>query len=415
MKKIIKNKTVRQFLIWRLWLFIPLFVAIVFLPFRENSIFTTIWGYTTKYVVVESPFVFPWSNFDGVHYLAIASRGYLDEGRFLPLFPVLVRALATPFSVFWKIKPFGQLIFWSGLFLSNLFFVLSLFFLKKLLRLDYDEKLVNRVVLLLLVFPTSFFFVSIYTESLFLLLSILALYFSRKKEWAKAILFSMLLSITRLPGILILIPLVYEYCVFELEVFRKIKSSNIKVTKVVVETGKLLLQNWAKLLKFLLVPVLLIIYSVFNFYKWGDALYFVNAHASLGNSREVSSVVFPLITIYRYLKIFFIVSVKQYEFWITVLEFFSLIFATFGIIFAYLKKVRVSYLLFSIFLVLLPLLSGTLTGFPRYLLLAFPIFIGFATKIEEGQKKFVWKILIFCSLLLQAILFSLFARGWFVA
>ena len=176
MKKIIKNKTVRQFLIWRLWLFIPLFVAIVFLPFRENSIFTTIWGYTTKYVVVESPFVFPWSNFDGVHYLAIASRGYLDEGRFLPLFPVLVRALATPFSVFWKIKPFGQLIFWSGLFLSNLFFVLSLFFLKKLLRLDYDEKLVNRVVLLLLVFPTSFFFVSIYTESLFLLLICLGLF-----------------------------------------------------------------------------------------------------------------------------------------------------------------------------------------------------------------------------------------------
>jgi hypothetical protein len=119
------------------------------------------------------------------------------------------------------------------------------------------------------------------------------------------------------------------------------------------------------------------------------------------------------VTIYRYLKIFLTVSFQQYEFWIAALEFGSLVFAITGLFFAYIKKVRPSYLLFSFSILSLPILSGTLTGFPRYLLLGFPIFIGLTLSLD--QKKLYYNLFIIASLILQFILLMLFARGWFVA
>lgn len=403
MKEFIKEKFFRHFLIWRLWLFLPLIIGYYFLPFRPDSLFTTIWQYVPKYNFVENFLVYPWSNFDGVHYLAIASRGYIDEGRFLPLFPLLVRAVASPFSLIWEIKPYGQLVFWSGLILSNSFFVTSLYFLKKLLRLDFSEKFTNKVLLLLMVFPTSFFFVSVYSESLFLLLSVLSLYFARQKRWAWAVLFGSLLSITRLTGFLIIIPLVIEYLIGSQKSF-------------VIGVVDVLRKNFGKLVKsfgFLIILLPVVVYSIYNNYKWSDYLYFVNAHAALGNSREVGGLVFPLVTVYRYLKIFLTVSVRQYEFWVAAVEFFSLIFVTFAIVFSYLKKTRPSYLIYSVALISVPLLSGTLTGFPRYILLAFPVFIGLVKVIEKN--KLVWNVVLGTSLLLQFIFLMLFSRGWFIA
>ena len=427
-----------MFVVWRIWLLIPLYLAAVYLPFRDDSLFTTIWKFTDRYPVVENSAIYPWSNFDGVHYLAIASRGYVTEGRFLPLFPILVRLVAWPFSVFFGLKPFGGLIFWSGLILSNLFFFFSLVFLEKILKLDFDKKIVEKTIFALMIFPTSFFFVSIYTESLFLLLSVLALFFARKRQWVKSILFATLLSVTRLPGILILIPLVYEYLVYELNFtwksFRKIDRGQ-----------KIDIRRFSELLKFVVIPIPLVAYSFFNYFKWGDPMLFINNHSSLGNSREVGSLVFPLTTIYRYLKIFLTVSIRQYEFWVALLEFLSLIVGVFGLVFGFkykfgsgkinsfskklgfisqiklTSKIRTSYLLFAFVLLLLPLLSGTLTGFPRYLLLAFPVFIGLAIKhhysdtSKSRTSKLYWRTLIFLSVVLQAVLLAFFSRGWFVA
>ena len=396
-----------MFLIWRVWLFIPIILASIYIPFRENSLFTTLWQYVPKYQLVENDLVYPWSNFDGVHYLAIASRGYINEGRFLPLFPILVRILILPLTLIWQVKPYGHLVFWSSLLLSNFFFILSLFYLKKLLKFDYKEKVINKTILLFLLFPTSFFFVAIYTESLFLLLTILTFYFARQRKWYKAIFLSLLLTITRLPGVLILIPLLYEYISYELRI--KIQFNNlVKVTKKVFT-----LRNIIKLLKFILIPLPLLIYAIFNYYKWQDPLYFVHAHGALGNSREVSSMVFPLITIYRYIKIFLSVSIKQYEFWVALIEFISLIFAIIGIIFAYFKKIRPSYIIYSIAIISLPLLSGTLTGFPRYLLLSFPIFVGISLQLDKN--KWLWRILLIISITFQTIFLALFSRGWFIA
>lgn len=375
-------------LAWRLWLLIPLLLASWWLAYRTGSEFTQLWHHTQPYPVAQSEVIFPWANFDGVHYLAIASRGYIDEGRFLPLFPLLIRWVAAPLNLIFGDMAYGPTYFWTGLILSQLFFVGALYFLQKLLRLDFDQKTTNLALWLLVLFPTSFFLVSIYTESLFLLLTILSFYFAKKRHWRWSILVATLLAVTRLSGVLIILPLAWEW-------WRQEKKFSLKMLSLAV------------------IPTLLIGYSYFNYLKWGDWLYFVHAHGALGNSRATSGLVFPLVTLWRYFKIFISLSPQLYEFWVAVVEALSLAIATLGLIWAYLKKVDWPQLLFAILIITLPILSGTLSGLPRYILPAYPLFIGLASVLAKKPKiRTTWLIF---SFIIQAIFLILFARGYFIA
>ncbi len=426
------RKILLWFTTWRLLLFVPVFLATLFLPFRENSLYTTLWQYTEKYPIVENEFTYPWSNFDGVHYLAIASKWYTDEGRFLPFFPVVIGVVAAPLSFIWPILPYGPATFWAGVLVSTVATILALYFTAKLLHLDYKTKTVELTLFLLLTSPVAFFFACIYSEGLFLLLSVFALYFARQKKWFFAAVTAMFLSVTRLSGILIVFPLLWEYYVLEI---RQTKLSSffhqlvsyVVPKKIAKKSWPQQLKNiwlkYAKLMWFAFIPTLLLFYGWFNYLKWGDFLYFVHAHGLLGNSREVSGLVFPLVTVYRYIKIFLTVSATQYEFWIALLEFGALVYAIVSIFLAWKMKVRTSYLVFSVAMISLPLFSGTLSGFPRYILPIFPFFLAQRLLFEKLQKnkvtanlgKFAFATIVIFSLLLQALLLALFARGYYVS
>src|SRR3989344_8388676 len=70
-----------------------------------------------------------------------------------------------------------------------------------------DKKLTYWVITFLLVFPTSFFFGSLYTESLFFLFMISTFYFLERKKYSLAAIFSILSSLTRLVGVFLFIPI----------------------------------------------------------------------------------------------------------------------------------------------------------------------------------------------------------------
>jgi len=89
----------------------------------------------------------------------------------------------------------------SGLIISNLAFVFALFYLFKLLKLDYSTKISNLTVLVLLFFPTSFFFGSYYTESVFLLISVLVFYLARQGKFLPAAFMALIGSATRITGV----------------------------------------------------------------------------------------------------------------------------------------------------------------------------------------------------------------------
>lgn len=346
------------FLIWRVLLFIPLFFT-QFIPVRAGFIFTS-----------------PWANFDGIHYLNIATQGYTTDARFMPLYPLIIKLFSylipSPFIV--------------GFILSNIFFLASLYVLMKLLGLDYDKKRITLTIVFLLLFPTSFFFGSVYSESLFLLLTLLSFYFARRKQWILAGLFGALSSATRVVGIIILPVLFVEYIIR--------KQKNVK-----------------DLLGILFVPLGIISYAIYNFLRWGNPFYFLQAQGELSNGRAVNAIILPPQLIYRYIKIFFTVSPAQYDWWIALLEFSVFWFGAILIYVMWKQKIRFSYLVFTILGMLIPVVSGTLTGYPRYILPLFPLFI-----VMSGVKNKAFQIIyVGISIILSFMLLALFARGYYIA
>lgn len=382
------------FFIWRLLLFIPLFVGNVFLPYRAGYDFTNVLNKIPPESILNNFLVFPWANFDGVHYLSIAGYGYITEGQFFPLFPILIHIIS---SFFGSVMPFGLTSFFTALFISNLSFFIALLVFYKLVSLDFSRNIAKWSVIFLLFFPTSFYFASIYSESLFLLLSLLAFYFARKRQWVLVGIFGFLLTATRLVGIIILPVLLYEFF-------------NQEKVKEVFKTGR-----WKAMLfkatPLFFMPLAFLGFAWFNWHKWGNAFYFIQNHGTLGNSRSVESIVLFPQTVIRYFKIFTALSPAQYEWWIALLEILVFVFVSIVLYLAWKKSLRFSYILYFLLAFLIPISSGTFSGLPRYVLVLFPVFITLALLKNRYAK--IFYSLVGVSILLVLLVF--FSRGYFVA
>lgn len=360
----------RYFFIWRLLIFIPLIIGIYFVPINASP--------PVSYVF--DP-LFPWANFDGIHYLNIAKDGYTNQARFFPLFPLVIKTIASSIIL--------------STILVTIIFFLALWIFKKLIELDYSKEISKKTILNLLIFPTSFFFVCIYSEGLFLLLTSLAFYFARKKKWLLSIICAMFLMTTRFVGIAILPALLYEYFTSEESLRATIRGG---------------FGHYKKLALFFITPLGLIAYSIFNYLKWHNFLYFIAAQGELGNNRSVSSIVLFPQTIYRYIKILFTVPINL-SWGIALLELSSFLFAVLLLYIAWKKKIRTSYLIFAFVNFGIIISTGTFSGLPRYVLTLFPVFIAL-TLIQNKFFKLAYFIL---SPILLFILLMLFSRGYFIA
>ena len=148
----------------------------------------------------------PLANWDGQWYTMLARYGYWARdpvrdpaaAAFWPLYPLLLRFGAT-------------LTGWSpatvGVLLSNVAFLFALVVLHRLIRLDYGAAVAGRAVWGLALFPVAFFFSAVYTESLFLLLIVGAVYCGRLERWRGAAMLGFLAALTRNTGVLVLLPL----------------------------------------------------------------------------------------------------------------------------------------------------------------------------------------------------------------
>jgi Mannosyltransferase (PIG-V) len=144
-----------------------------------------------------------WTQWDGKWYLGIAAHGYhwglhgKSALAFFPLYPLLVRVgmnLPLP-STF------------VALTLSNLAFAGALFYLYRLVALERGSAPARTSVWLMALFPTAFFTFAPYTEALFLLCAIGALYHARRGQAVEAGLWMAAAILTRSTGI-ILVPAV---------------------------------------------------------------------------------------------------------------------------------------------------------------------------------------------------------------
>lgn len=322
---------------------------------------------------------FPLANFDGIHYLEIAKNGYTNNMRFMPLYPLLIRVAGT-------IIPFVPL-YWNGFLISLFFFIGSFIYLNELFRLDYSNKQVRKAILFLFFLPTSFFFLSVYSESLFLFLTVASLYYARKGKWYLAVLLGFFSSLTRIVGFLIIVPLLMEYVLQH-------KKKNIK-----------------QLLALFAVPFGTVLYSIYNYVRWNNPLLFLQAHSQLSNGRSSTSLIFFPQTLYRYFKILSTVSYSLWEWKIALLEVVSFCLAVIGLYILWKLKVRLSYLIYTMASLLVPASTGTFTGLPRYIIVLFPLFLVFSSI----KNRVVLISVLMVSFILQVVLFLYFSRGYFVA
>jgi len=355
--------------VWRLVLFIPDFLGVFFLQQRVGFIGPT-----------------PWANFDGMHYLSIAQNGYFQfEQAFFPLFPVLIKIVSVITSGDYT---------WAGMVIVYASFFLWLFFFYKLLEMDYKTSVIRWTLIFTLFFPTAFFFVSLYTEPFFLLLVILTFYLIRKKQWIAAGIMVGLASATKLVGIFLLPALLIEfYLVYKREVFSKNHLLKMCLMTIVSTSG-------------------LILYMLYLWKTYADPLFFIHAQPAFGANRSGGDIILLPQVLYRYIKIFFTVPFTNYDAWIALLEVSMLLFAFGLLIFGFLKrKIRLSYFFFSILAIVGPTLTGSLSSIPRYLLVAFPLFIVLGT-IKNTQIK---TVIVFISACFFILLCMYFLRGYFIA
>jgi mannosyltransferase PIG-V len=136
---------------------------------------------------------------DAVWYLRLADDGWSGDdasAAFFPLYPLTVRAVA------W-VLPGDTLL--AALLVSNLAFLGALLALFALTTEAFGDRIARRAIVVAAIFPTAFFFLAPYTESLFLLLSILTFRAARHDRWGHVAIWGALAALTRSVG-LVLIP-----------------------------------------------------------------------------------------------------------------------------------------------------------------------------------------------------------------
>src|SRR5918997_3004064 len=151
------------------------------------------------------PLLAPLARWDSVWYLRVAKSGYGDASRaaFFPLYPLLVRAVATPLG------GSNAALLIAAYLVSLAAFLGALVPLHRLKELELGRRLARPVLLLLALFPAAVFFGAPYSESLFLLLSVGAFYAARTDRWAWAGACVAGAAATRSSGILLLLPLAF--------------------------------------------------------------------------------------------------------------------------------------------------------------------------------------------------------------
>jgi hypothetical protein len=158
-----------------------------------------------------SPFWDAFIRYDSGWYYQIARNGYgfvaggpsVGVGKagkiaFFPLYPILMRYAGR------LLGPGASDIYLGGILVAWTSFALAMVALFYLSRHELPPDRAERAVLLTAVFPFAFFFGLVYTESLFLLLTVLSFYGFRTRRWWLGGAAGALATATRVNGILML-------------------------------------------------------------------------------------------------------------------------------------------------------------------------------------------------------------------
>lgn len=156
-------------------------------------------GLTIGFGAVGDVLVAPFARWDSVWFLAIAGTGYDDGARaaFFPLYPLLTGGLGTLLG--------SNLV--AGIAVSLAALAAALVALHRLVALDFGDRIARGAVLAVAFFPMSFFLSAVYSEAVYLALSVGAFLAARTGRWAWVGVLGGLAAATRSAGLVLLLPL----------------------------------------------------------------------------------------------------------------------------------------------------------------------------------------------------------------
>ena len=299
-------------------------------------------------------FVEVFAAFDSGWYWDIATRGYYFDPdaqssvAFFPLYPMLMRAFPAPFGGGDR----ATLI--AGIVISLTACALALVAIHRLTeRIFESREVARRTVLYVAVFPWSLFLTRVYAESLFLLISVLAVSHAWDGRWWRAGVWGGLATLVRPNGILIGLPLAL-LALRDRPGVRQLAS------------------RWIVLAP---IPAAMIGYSAYVYTLSGDPLGWLSAQGQWGYSlghlpwQQLQSVVANFLEYGPY-DYFFTSELAVFRLLHGVM---ALIFlALTPIIFRRLGMAMGAYVLVSL---LVPLSSNALEGIGRYAAVLFPPFM----------------------------------------
>ena len=243
--------------LYTVYLFLATRIALTIIGLSASSILDQFFG-RNNYIPYKILNI--WGGWDTGWYMNIAQNGYsvvknlMGQANygFFPMYPILIKIASFIFQNY----------FISALIVSNLFCILSAILLYKLVRLDNDEKTSLRSIKYLFFFPGAFALSLALSESTFLFFMLACFYLAKKQKWLLCGLAGICLTATKPFGIVIILPMLYEY-------FKNLKNRK-------KDTQSQHNKKWAKdILDFvciMLAPLGLAMFSLYTFFLTGDLL-----------------------------------------------------------------------------------------------------------------------------------------------
>jgi Mannosyltransferase (PIG-V) len=315
-----------------------------------------------------------WGRWDAVHYLDIATQGYQGTNMaFFPLYPLLIRLVGALAG--------NHLI--AGLLISSASFFLGLLYLYKLLEHEYDRAVARRAIFYVSIFPTAVYFTAVYTESLFFMLTVASFYYMREHRWWVAGFVGFLAALTRVEGVLLLVPFLMEW------------SAVRKSAKTSDRFG---------VLAAALIPLGLAAYMAYLWVLRADPLYF--SHVQIHWNRHLAPPWVSMINAFG--KLVHTGGAQAAHESLEVA--FTLLMI--GVLLAGWHSLRPSYIAYMALSILVPMSTSNLMSMPRFALVLFPMF---AILARWGERPWVNNVILAFSLPLLGLFTVLFADWYWVA
>ncbi len=315
-----------------------------------------------------------WGRWDAVHYLNIATQGYQGtDMAFFPLYPLLIRVVGSLAG--------NHLI--AGMLISNATFFFGLLYLYKLLEHEYDRAVARRAIFYVSIFPTAVYFTAVYTESLFFMLTVASFYYMRSRSWWLAGILGFLAALTRVEGVLLLVPFLIEW------------SSQRPLRP----------RAYYDLFAAALIPLGLAVYMAYLWVLRADPLYF--SHVQVHWNRHLAM---PWVSVANaFGKLAHatgpqLVANQSLEIAFTLLMI--------GVLLAGWHSLRPSYIAYMALSILVPMSTSNLMSMPRFALVLFPMF---AIMARWGERPWVNNVILAFSLPLLGLFTVLFADWYWVA